>query len=446
MSGAELLSLFSIALCLVLLAIFMMRGMNIYVAAFICAIVVCVIGQMPLYSSLKETMLTGFTNFFKNNYLMFLSGALMGKVYEMTNGAKAVARFFIKSFGPGVAMLVIPFVQGFVLCYGGVSGFVVGFTTFPIALEVFRQGDYPRRFLPALIAWGSSTYSNILPGTPQLTNTITCNGLGVNLMAGTVVGYIVAIYMYVMGAVLLVWMIRRAKARGEHFVAKDVDHFDDDPAEALPNPIIAIIPLVVTVLTINLGLLPTEGGVITGAALGLLLMFRYVKTGPNEKTAGSALREIGNGCINAVTSITNTCIVVGLGAILSSTIGFDAIVRMLSSESFALPPLVGACIAVNLLAGCSGSASGGLGIIVPILGPLYTARGVNPAHLARLMGIASTAMDSLPHNGYMITVIYGICHEDHKSSYLPLAVLTVLMPLTANVLCIVLFTLFPMLP
>jgi H+/gluconate symporter-like permease len=94
------------------------------------------------------------------------------------------------------------------------------------------------------------------------------------------------------------------------------------------------------------------------------------------------------------------------------------------------------------------SASGRQTIALPILTPLFTgpdvdaSQRVEPEALHRVVAIASGGLDSMPHNGYVVTLIRSICGEDHKDSYMPLAKLTVVVPFIGVILAIILFSVF----
>jgi H+/gluconate symporter-like permease len=101
-----------------------------------------------------------------------------------------------------------------------------------------------------------------------------------------------------------------------------------------------------------------------------------------------------------------------------------------------------AAIAVSLIAAMTGSASGGQAIALPIIAPIFLAQGVNPDQLHRSVAISSGVLDSLPHNGYVVTTIRGVCQETHKDAYAAVGAVTVLVPLAGLVLALLLFSLF----
>jgi H+/gluconate symporter-like permease len=104
--------------------------------------------------------------------------------------------------------------------------------------------------------------------------------------------------------------------------------------------------------------------------------------------------------------------------------------------------LIGAAIAISVIAGLTGSASGGQAIALPLLAPHYLDQGVQPEQLHRIVSISSGALDSLPHNGYVVTTIRAICHETHKAAYGAVAALTVVVPVIGLALAIGLFSVF----
>lgn len=327
-----------------------------------------------------------------------------------------------------------------ILTYGGIAGFVVCFAVFPIALEVYRAADIPRRFIPGTIIFGCCTFSSIGPGNPQVGQVVLMKALGTTLMDGAVIGFIATGLVLVIGTVWLNSMIGSAQKNGEHFVAKDIDKFEDNVE--VPEAWRALLPLVLTLIAINIpvgdgSLIEVEYGVFLGAVLAYLLMRKYrTEHRPIMQYAGDAVK-------NAITSVCNTSSVVAFGSVVKAAIGFDAIISAMTNIPG--PPLLAVAIATTVLAGVCGSGSGGLGIAAPILLELYGGVVPLPA-LHRTMLVASSGLDTLPHNGFVVTVLNGVSHETHKDGYMPILALTVVTPIIATVVTIVLFTLFPNLP
>lgn len=236
-------------------------------------------------------------------------------------------------------------------------------------------------------------------------------------------------------------MIQKEKENGAHFIAKEGDIFSTDE-ENLPNGFIALIPLIITVLLINIKingepLVHLETGLLIGTILTLLLMNKFV----NKK---ELTEDIGVAIKSSIFSITNTCAVVGFGSVVQASLAFPVVVSAMTSIPG--PPTSGVAVGTMVIAGICGSSSGGLGIAAPLLGPVFLAKGLSAAAIMRIMVISSSSLDSLPHNGYIVTVTNGICNETHKDAYGTVFKLTVIVPLLATILVVVLFTLMPNLP
>lgn len=424
-----------------LLMYMIMKGFNIYLTVFVCTLVVAITSQMNVYDAYKVHFMTGFTTFFKNYYLVFLTGTLMAKAMEITGGAKAIAKAIIRVMGTEWAFISVPLACG-VLCYGGVSAFVCSFCVFPIALQVFRAADLPRRGIPGALCFGCSTFAMIAPGAVQIHNAVPSENLGTTFMAGAVGGFIGCGFMLVAGIIYLHFWLNKAKSKGERFVAKSMDVFGDESEESLPNPLMAVLPLVITICLVNIKVngvvvAPVEVGVFAGAVSAVLLMHKHI-------VVKDLPRHFADGAAMALLSITNTCAVNGFGGVASNSPVFSTIVNAM--VNIPGPKLLGLVIGTTVIAGICGSASGGLGIAVPILGPVYTQMGISPSIVHRTMALSSAALDSLPHNGYIVTVTNGLCNETHKDSYGLTFALTVVIPFLGSLVGVLIFTLFPMLP
>src|SRR5690349_21843994 len=107
------------------------------------------------------------TYYVKLYFPLFLLGAVFGKLMELSGFAKSLVASLAKWSGPKHAVLAIVLISA-LLTYGGVSLFVVVFAVYPIAAELFRNAEIPKRFLPATLALGAFSFTmDALPGTPQ---------------------------------------------------------------------------------------------------------------------------------------------------------------------------------------------------------------------------------------------------------------------------------------
>ncbi|EKE68114.1 GntP family permease [Gallaecimonas xiamenensis] len=414
-----------------------MRGMSLFLSAPLCALIVAFSGGVPFWQGGSNDFVSGYMNgfggFVSAWFLMFLLGSMFGKFMEDTGAAESVARAIIGKLGVKQAAMAVVLACA-VLTYGGVSVFVVAFSVYPMALSLFKDANLPRRFIPAALAFGSVTFTMTSAGSPEIQNWIPIKYLGTSPYAGWQVSLVVGLLMAVMGYFWLRHMLQKAVARGEHFVARDGDVELAD--RKLPPAWTGIVPLFVVLgLSFFLHEKLAQAALIVALAGGVLTLwlvnFRYFR---NQQTAVSLA------ATGALVAIGNTAAVVGFGAVAKLSPAFAMVVDAMTG----LPgnELVGASVAVSVIAGLTGSASGGQAIALPSIAPHYLDLGVNPDALHRVVAISSGALDSLPHNGYVVTTIRAICGERHEDAYWPLAALTVVIPLLGTALAIALFCWF----
>lgn len=435
-----MLSLIGLVGGLALLIVLTMRGIDLLIAAPLSALLMAALNGLPLLpgaggedlGSYVTHYMDGFTGFLADWFFMFLLGAIFGKLMQDSGAAESIAHWIVSKVGMRNAPLAIVIACA-VLTYGGVSLFIVAFSVYPMAVGLFREANLPRRFIPAALGFGSTTFTMTSAGSPEIQNWIPIEYLHTSPYAAWPVSLVVAVFMMVLGQVLLNRMIARAVARGETF---DARHDDDDSSRTdLPNPFLSMLPLaIVLVITFffhqqfgkSALIIALLGGVIAVCAIN----FRFFRN------IGGAFSQ---GATGALIAIANTCAVVGFGGVAKATPAFhEAVVWMTS-----LPgnPLIGSAVAICVIAGLTGSASGGQAIALPLLAPHYLDMGVDPSSLHRVASISSGALDSLPHGGYVVTTIRAIAGESHRDAYPAFGILTVVIPLLGVALAIVLFLL-----
>jgi len=434
-----MLSLIGLVGGLLLLIFLTMRGIDLLIAAPVSALFMAALNGLPLLPGAEGDMgsyvsqyMAGFTSFLADWFFMFLLGAIFGKLMQDSGAAESIAHWIVGHIGMKNAPLAIVIACA-VLTYGGVSLFIVAFSVYPMAVGLFREANLPRRFIPAALGFGSTTFTMTSAGSPEIQNWIPIEYLGTSPYAAWGVSLIVAIFMMILGQLWLNWMLKRAVAKGETFHAREDDV--EEQRASLPNPLVSMLPLlIVLVITFffheqfgkSALIIALLGGVIGVCAINLR----------HFTNIGGAFSD---GALGALVAIANTCAVVGFGGVAKATPAFDTAVTWMTH----LPgnPLIGSALAICVIAGLTGSASGGQAIALPLLAPHYLGMGVDPQQLHRVASISSGALDSLPHGGYVVTTIRAIAGESHKDAYPAFGALTVVIPLLGVVLAIALFLL-----
>ncbi|MDN7246507.1 GntP family permease [Planococcus shenhongbingii] len=425
---------------LALLIYLTMRGMNLLIAGPLSALVVALFSSLPLFPQMVAegevnflgNYMTGFSGFITSWFPMFLLGAIFGKLMEDSGAADSVSRWLVGKFGIKRAVLAIVIACA-VLTFGGVSLFVVAFSVYPMALSLFKQADLPRRFIPAALALGSVTFTMTSAGSPEIQNWIPIEFLGTSPYAGWEVSIVVAVFMAVFGYWWLKRMINKAVNKGEGFETRKTDPLVEE--RNLPSPIMGLIPLLVVLVISYIFHDSLKTSALIIALLGGVIA-TYLLNRTHFHDLGKALTD---GTIGALIAIGNTAAVVGFGGVAKAAPAFQVAVDAMTNIPGS--PLIGGAIAVSVIAGITGSSSGGQAIALPLLAPHYLDMGVNAEALHRTIAISSGALDSLPHNGYVVTTIQGICGETHKAAYGSVGAVTVIVPALGTIIAIVLFSL-----
>ncbi len=438
---------------LCLLMYLALRGVSLFIAAPLCALLVALLGDITIFATegsdnFIRGYMDGFAGFLQAWFFMFLLGSMFGKLMGGSGAADSLANWVMGKLGSQHAVFAVVLACA-LLTYGGVSLFVVAFAVYPMANSLFRDADIPHRLIPATLAFGSVTFTMTSAGSPEIQNWIPIKYLGTTPLAAWEVSLVVAIFMFTTGMLWLNHMVKKAAENGEGFFSTR-ENFEDSSVENsnyeaeleanldksdvdtshLPHPITGFIPLLV-VLSVSV-LTHDE---FKQDALIIALLSGCITIGvTNYRYLKDAIATLTEGTSSALIAIGNTSAVVGFGSVAKLSPAFAEIVSGLTSmESGAL---LGAGLAITVIAGLTGSASGGQTIALPELAPHYLEAGVDPEHIHRITAISSGAMDTLPHNGYVVTTIRAICKETHQSAYPSMAALTVVIPMLGLFLAI----------
>jgi H+/gluconate symporter-like permease len=462
------------------------RGWSVLLLAPAAALLAAAFAGEHLLARWTQTFMGSAGSFVAQFFPLFLLGALFGKLMEDSGAVTAIAAFLTDKLGAGRAVLAVV-LAGAVVTYGGVSLFVAYFVLAPMAAELFRAADIPRRLMPAAIALGSSTFTmSALPGTPAIPNTIPMPFFDTTTFAAPGLGIVASAVMIVTG---LGWLHRAtaaARRHGEGFggerpevadaaaddplvreravVAHEFDPAEIHHAEQVPGPpgiLPAALPLVVVVLVnllMSLVVLPRMDAdflaepawgqttlsavagvwaVATALAAGILTLLAV--TGRRIPSLRSSMDAGANASVLPVLSVAS---LVGFGAVVAAMPAFDLVRAWVLGIGGG--PLVSLAVATNVLAALTGSASGGLTIALDALGPTYLAlaaeNGIDPALMHRIAVIGAGTLDILPHNGAVITLL-AVCGCTHRESYLDIVVVAIVSSVLALVTVILLGTL-----
>jgi H+/gluconate symporter-like permease len=426
------------------------RGITVLVLAPLLALLAVLFdGDVRLLGIYTQVFMTALGGFLVKFFPVFLLGAIFGRLMADSGAAETIAHAIVSKLGSSRALLAVVLACG-VLTYGGVSVFVVAFAAFPVAARLFRQANLPKRLIPGAIVLGAGTFTmTALPGSPSIQNAIPMPYFSTDLYAAPVIGAIAGILMLSGGLLWLNYRRRRAIATGEGYGVHANENGGERNAGAAPGLLLALVPLVLVIVmnyvftrvvipamdTTYLAE-PRFGGVAVGDVRGMWALIAALTIACVAAIAlyGNLRRNlrqsINQGTMSSLLPIFNTASEVGYGTVIATLAAF-ALIRDKLVALWPDQPLLTEAVAINVMAGITGSASGGLGIALAALGETFvdmaTAVGVSPELLHRVAVIASGGLDSLPHNGAVITLLV-ICGLTHRESYADIFVVSIVVP------------------
>jgi H+/gluconate symporter-like permease len=357
-----------------------------------------------------------------------------------------------------------------------------------MAQAMYEAAGIPRRLIPGAIVLGTSTFTmSALPGTPAVQNAIPMPFFGTTPFAAPGLGVLAAAIMLGFG----LWWLGRAEAAarraGEGYAAtaavpvppRPTEVMDDplvrerataarefDPAElrhgahgdtdppfalaALPLGVVVAVNLVMSMLVLPLldtAFLaePRWGGTSIVAVGGIWSVLVALAAGivvlvlANRGRLPALRATMDAGANASALPLLSVASLVGFGAVVASLPAFALVREWVLGIGGG--PLTSLAVATNILAALTGSASGGMTIALDALGPTYLAlaaeRGIDPGLMHRVAVMAAGALDTLPHNGAVVTLL-AVSGCTHRESYGDIVVAGIVGPVLALVAVIVL--------
>ena len=481
------MELFGILLGLALLMWLAYRGWSVMLVAPVAALLAAGISGEPLLAHWTQTFMGGLSRFVAQWFPMFLLGGLFGKLMEDSRSINSIARGLTERLGTRRTMLAVVLASAAVT-YGGVSVFVAFFVLVPMADEMFRAANIPRRLMPATIGLGAFTFTmSAMPGTPSVNNAIPMPYFGTTTFAAPGIGIIASVIIVAFG----MWWLARAEAAartaGEVYKARDgvpgaalaVDEKtreyattvgDFDPAEidngkladSEPPFVLAVLPLLVVIVVnfaMSLVVLPrldfsflakeVWGGTTIGAVAGIWSVILALASGcltvivVNYRRLPALRETLDAGANASVLPLLTVSSLVGFGAVVGALPAFVAVRDAVLSIQGG--PLISLTVAMNALAALTGTASGGMAIALNALGDNFMALAreydINPELMHRITTISAGTLDALPHNGTVL-ILLSISGLTHRESYLDMVMTVVVSCIIALVAILVLGSVF----
>lgn len=464
--------IFGIIVSLILLITLAYRGVPVILAAPIASAVALIFSGAPILASYTEIFMPAMADFVSNYFPVFLVGAIFGVLMTVTGYAESIARTVTGWVGTRSA-IAATVITSALMTYGGISLFVVAFVMYPLARELFRAADIPRRLVPGTIALGIFTFTmTSLPGTPQVQNIIPGQFFGTSTYAAPGIGLAGGGLILALG---LTWLEYRRSSlikKGEHFDSREsapqiggsADDGSSHNVDTLvpTNRVTPFVPLL-TVFAVNFSLtlvifpamnwgyleedqfgnisLDERSGL--WAVLVAILVAIVVIVGLNFKNIRELRIGFTDGVKRSMLPIFSTASEVGYGAVVASVAAF-AVIRD-SVFNMGADALWTSVVSTSITAGLTGSSSGGMTIALNAFGDelrdMAVADGTSLEAMHRLTAMAAGGLDTLPHSGAVVTLLI-VCGLTHRQGYKDIGMVTLVIPVLVVASLVTLVSIF----
>ena len=422
MDQTLLMSVIGLAVATAALIILAYKNWSTIIYSAIAVLLVCAFNRIDLFDGIMQTYAVETGTYFARWFVLFVTGSIFGKIYQVSGAAATIAASLAKVFGSKNALLPI-ILAGLILSLAGVSSFVLIFVMYPIALELFAKANLPKRLLPAVFCYVTWTVAAAMPASTQSMNVLPMETFGTGPMAGAVPGFIFAGLALIIDSAYILWESKRLAAQGIVFDSYDElnEASADDVAKAAKRPglIASLLPVLVIIIGFNVLGWDVEIALFLGIILSVILFHscqsyaEWVETTKDSAVQGAVV-------------LVNTAVIVGFGAVVVLTPLYGAIIDWVQVTT--INPYLLAAISANVFAFVLGSATSAVNLSLQTLGEVFMrVEGINLGFVHRIICQAATGLDTLPHCGALLTV-FGVCGVTHKEAYKYVGFCTVICP------------------
>lgn len=435
----NIIGLIGIFVSLILLIVLVYRGVHVLVAGALAAVIVAATNGLGAVAGYSSIYLGGMGGFVTANLPIYLWGGIFGELYNASGAARSIAKGISKLLRGNkeqtsvLTAILIVFVAGTLMSYGGISGIVLMFVLMPLTLEILKESRIPRYMAPGILLGALATAALSMPGSPQIQNSAPMQYLGTTSTAALIPGLVGGAVVIFLNIVYLNWAAKREIAAGRVFVAAADDAYIVDEAE-LPNPLVSLLPLIVTFVLFNAFKLYIGFSIIVGIFVGVAVFWKYL----------SGLKAIMKVVAGAVASSGVICLssaaLAGFGSVVQATASFKQFSAALTAIDG--PPLFIAMFAIIFVTAICGSGPAAIGAALPMFKDTFVAMNINMSALHRIAAFSATTLDTLPTNAGFIAAT-GLAKAEAKQSYKYVGMCTVINTTIATVVVTLMLTVFP---
>lgn len=435
-----------IAIVLVLMYV-VYKGANSILACTIACMLICIGTGLDLVSTMENIVPAAYATQITMMFMKFLCCICLGQLYQVSGAALSVAHLAEKvvvgnATGSAkktryvLCMLAI----GLIFGIGGFDTFLAVFTLIPVGLNMWRDGDLPRKLLPGTLMGGLSAAA-CLPGTPLFANMMGQMFFGTKTTAARIPGYVGVAIMLVIDIIYILRIVKKYDKAGLHWDGDEAGiEMPGEKGKDKVHPVLAVLPLLWIFITVTILGKDMVVAMFFAIVMACVLFMKGLVEAGEKLTIGKYGQVLGAGC-------TQTAVMMGfMGAqfALAQVIINAPQFGLLTGWFVDIPghPYVGYSVAAAISGFFAGSSVAGMQMASAIYTPLMDTLGITAPAMHRIAAFAVSILDTIPINGAVIATT-TTCKLKMKESYPAIAATTVINVTIAMIVVVIMCILFP---
>jgi H+/gluconate symporter-like permease len=364
----------------------------------------------------------GIGSFASKWWLLFALGATFGKVMQNSGISEKIAFIMITRLkcNPILAILII----SLIMSYGGISTFVIAFTMYPIAAEMFKKGNINIELMPAVMLFCPTTLAmTMLPGSPSVQNIIPTTYIDTDIYAAPLLGLIASVITFTLGYCYL------KKSAG---IKRNITNMDNKSnwVNVKREDYLSFIPCI-CLLAISFILIKMQIESQTAVELALTIgIILCTLIGRKQMDIKNSLNE---GIQNGLKTLTTTSLIMGYGNLVKSMDSFSVITEGLYSAFNS--DIISNIVTINIIAALTGSSATSLQLFFETFSNQIVASSYPVEYLHRIMTIASGGLDSMPY-ATGVVVANDLAKTEQSKTYKHVFVTCAIIPLIVLIILI----------
>lgn len=420
------LSILGIFISMALFVFLSMKKWNVALVSIIASLLLMLFNSVDPAIGFSGAFSKGLGAFASKWWLMFALGATFGKVMQDNGTSAKIATMLISRLRCNAIFAVL--LISLIMSYGGISTFVIAFTVYPIASELFQKAEIDTSLMPAAMIFCPTTLAmTMLPGTPSVQNIIPTTYLNTDIYAAPLLGLFASAVTFLLGYIYL--------KRVSH-IKKEVSNMKSSQVQFHIKDILCLLPCVLLwVIAFVLIKLKTD----SQTAVEVALVFGIISAIVIGDKKTDTLNSLNEGIQNGLKTLIVTSLIMGYGSLVISMESFSWITDRL--YSIFDNEIIASIFAVNIIAALTGSSTTSLQMLFNAFSERLTTSSLPASAVHRIIAIASGGMDSMPY-ATGVVVANDLAHTEQAKTYKHIFITCALIPLFALTLTVIACYLF----